>query len=583
MRNSIKAEKSALKDTFELPRYILLAFTITIFFHLCFIPSIIAQKSTCLAGNCKNGIGLRKVSSTTYPIPSPMNQTFNTVYHYYEIGEFSNAKLSGKGCRFSSLNLGEAEILNMFNSGKKFEPDNKNYFWFETGQYADGALNGSGLLIEYNTRNAKPATIQEGMFQKGYLNGNGIKIVPSNKFLSLTQDSASGKFSMLVGMQLIGNFKQGVCYDCTLTQKEFNNQEGVMKAFKISQHFINGWVLRDYESEPNTSLIKKVPLYKALYIGGYEITRLKTLESFAKIDTVDLLEGKKYIGEVDHFGKPYGFGVILFPGMYGIRYEGFVDNGVPNGYGYYESTNNEFQPFVGGNYVNNVWNGGAIFNPNTKKLDIVYKINEVPKPEYNFQHSSIISGGYTSIYFIYDEAGKIYLQNRIESGKLVNGKTLEVYVSLGQTNAEKRISRKITNNIISKSDLLIDDVIVQDGMASPVVKEIAGVFYLKNGKLVNYRTNYTVQLSKYPLSEFSTTCSVCSGSCTEAYIYQRPPEIVNSPRLEIETKAYDYTIWTTTKIVNHSYTKSFAPEKRTRLCTACNGKGKTKDILELPE
>ncbi|MBN8663418.1 MAG: hypothetical protein J0L83_02520 [Chitinophagales bacterium] len=546
---------------------------------------LMAQKTDCLEGNCKNGYGVRRVESPKNPLPGGIANTGYQMYVYYELGDFVKGKLNGKGYRFSkySYTFSDKQLIDAFRNGTSFVPDPQKYQWFEKGEYVDGLLNGKGFLIEYDTRNNIPNRIREGNFQAGLLHGTGTKFVPRGygQPLRLGKDSITGAYTLIEGKQLTGNYQKDICYDCTLVEKqEYLNKQGTMTGWRLDENFLTGWVLTDYEIPQFTITINNLPMSKALYIGGYKVTTLKSFDISARIDTVNLGGLKKYIGEVDHEGKPYGFGTIMYGGVNDSRYEGFVDDAIPNGYGYFIGNG-----IMGGEFVNGKFIKGAIFDRSdlSPRLRLLYSTNDIAVPDFNTYTREIVSGGYEDNHYAYEDSYKGYKLSRQTTGKRIDGFEKDAKVNFGFTPEERRKNRKVIDGQISFSDLLIGDVVLENGIASPVEKVIGGLYYLKNGKYVSGYSTDKVRLSKHSLSEFAVLCTVCKGSARETYMYQRSPELVRMPRLVTETVVMDYTIWKKTSTVYDEYTKTYAPEKRTRQCAACNGMGKTKDVKEMVE
>jgi hypothetical protein len=228
---------------------------------------------------------------------------------------------------------------------------------------------------------------------------------------------------------------------------------------------------------------------------------------------------------------------------------------------------------------------GAILNYNysAPRLRLLYSTNDVPVPDFNDFTQEIVSGGYTDNYFGYDEVYRIYKLTRQTSGTRKNGFDKNEKVNFGFTTEERRKNRQVVDGQIPFADLFIGDVVVVNGIASPVEKIIGGLYYLKNGKYVSGLSTDKVRLSKHTLSEFDAVCNVCKGSASETYMYQRKPELVRSPRLVTETVVMEFTVWKKTSTVYDEYTKTYAPEKRIRSCSACNGMGKIKNVKEMAE
>lgn len=568
--------------------------TFSLFLFFTLITTIVhAQfhEEKCIYGNCKNGSGIKRVTGNKYkPFPFDLSPVILTQasYFYYQVGEFKGGDLSGKGYRISPWGFKtkgtEDWLISMVKNNTAFKPDPKIYDWFETGEYSNGFLNGKGIIIEYDPRNNRPSRIRDGVFKNGMLHGKGLKMVPRGVLLTVVTDSLTGKLVMTWGRQFQGDFDNDICMNCTLTEKKDKYGEGHITGEKIQEDFLTGWVIKDFETEPYNDQIKNVPVYKALYIGGFEITRLPSLEMSSNSKTVDLGGGNTYTGEVDDKGQPFGFGTITYFGNKDLKYKGFVDNGKPQGFGYLEMEKNPYQHIIGGYYRNDVIMYGCIYKPSGEIVVELFGDKSGSKdPRFNNTLLRILDGPYSSYYYNYDNKERVYRVRRVESGERINGYEKNVYVSMGQTAEEKRKQRVVTNGSISISDLLIGDVVVIKGMASPVVNNTAGIFYLKNGKQVSSLSANKVQLSKHKETDFISNCTICSGTGQQSYTYQRPPEVVSYTRYTPRTIVGDYTIYTYQEAQITSYTKNYPPEQRVRTCDSCKGTGKLKDLKEMPE
>jgi hypothetical protein len=179
-------------------------------------------KDKCVAGNCRNGFGLLRVSTSQDPLPSTVSTSGNS-YYYYLMGEFKKGKLDGKGCRFEvPWNFGNFKPYDelygaMVKDGILPRPDSSRFWWFETGNYSDNKLNGEGFLAQYNFglygNGAK--LIRQGQFINGKLEGNGVKIFskPGQVYDTLTKNYS--KNNIEIQTVITGTYKNDVCLNGT--------------------------------------------------------------------------------------------------------------------------------------------------------------------------------------------------------------------------------------------------------------------------------------------------------------------------------------------------------------------------------
>lgn len=132
---------------------------------LC-VPSFAQRhEEKCVYGNCKNGTGILAINGNLNdkkPLPFHQVNIFqnnpSTFYYYYQLGEFKDKKLNGKGYRISSYgsftNPQTIQRLVYLLENKKLESSIKEFQWYESGLYASGVLNGNGIQIE--TENGNP-------------------------------------------------------------------------------------------------------------------------------------------------------------------------------------------------------------------------------------------------------------------------------------------------------------------------------------------------------------------------------------------------------------------------------------------
>lgn len=587
----------------------IIAVGITVIFACSAQSSFAQDKEKCLEGNCRNGYGLKKVTTTRKdPLrfdQKPLRKGLLGVpiYTYYLAGQFSGGQLNGNGYRFDlsySNTQIEEELGRLIKSNTPLVPNEKQYTWFEKGEYIDDVLNGKGYLIEYDNRNAVPIRIREGAFKDGALTGEGIKI----KFgmFGAVKDS-SGKFLFTRGKIFKGRFEKDICKECTVTEKRASG-EGSYTGKDITEYLFSGWVIKDYVvpssgvtymSEGGTrqrelyedldgyaGQANKVKPYRALFIGGVEIAKIDMTEQPVEVKKVDLGNGAVYTGECDDQGKPYGFGIIN-DGR-GNIYEGMVDNNQPNGYGLHYALVNYYRekPATGGRYVNGRLIYGAIFTQGMNATVVWGGIDD-PKAKTEFVPNmpEVYTGPFTKITYSYDEKDWTWRMSRLEKGNKVNGILTDNFVAEGKTEAERKKQRVITNGMVKLYDLVIGDIVVVDGIASPVINKSHGFIYLKNNRSLMGVTE--VKLSKYKLSDFDAACHVCSGTGTTSHTYQRKPEQVTEFFYRTEKVVGDFAILTHQVLDKRTFTKSYPPETRTQSCYTCNASGYLKNIKELKE
>ncbi|MFZ6025530.1 MAG: hypothetical protein ACOYVG_13860 [Bacteroidota bacterium] len=539
------------------------------------------KKSKCIYGNCNNGYGINKnygaAGAQAFPGKGwTSEQSWQN--DFLEIGEFKKGKLTGKGYRMCTYSSQEIKIIAAVKAGHAIVPDVTTQAWFESGTYTNGYLNGMGILIEINYWSRRPYRISEGNFENSTLNGEGIKFIPAEDGqIDIKKDSVTGKFTLVWGRQVQGKFVRDICTDCTVSEIRNGDIAGTSIGGIFHDGFLSGWVFKDYTIDSWSNKITKEKPFKALYGAGREIKRWPTTELLARKDTVKLTDGYVYTGETDDKGKPYGFGTIEWPKSIYDSYIGYVDNNKKNGWG---MQYNLGRSVFAGLFVNDVFMSGIVFMPSS---GLVLSCGDGGKtnPNYNYYLNDVLDGPYTKSIYSYDYLKRTYTLTRQESGEKVQGYQKNVWVSMGQTAAEKKRQRIITNGMIQRNDLAEGDVIVADGMAQLVISEANGNLKLKSGKPIPLVAQ--LKQSRHQPNEFATTCNVCNGSSFTTYTYQRPPETVSMPRTVFETQVLDYTIWKTTKTVYDTYTKTFPPEQRQQVCTVCNGKGKTKDVTEIAE
>lgn len=533
-----------------------------------------AHQEKCVYGNCKNGYGVKYITGnkkSPFSFVNTWSSAADNYYYYYEIGNFKNGQLSGQGFRISTPD--QSWVIQMVKNNQAITPDLNKYDWFETGEYLNGMLNGKGFLIEYKQNFAQklPYRIREGIFKNGLLEGIGTKITADeNQLLYTEYDNTAAKYKVTRGRIFQGNFVQDICTSCTMNEIRTEAETGSMSGNIIQENFFSGWFLKNYLID--NGKLKLMAPYRVLYVGGVELKRIDSAQVAVNQKTIALPGDNIYTGEVDEKGNPYGFGIMS---MYGkesdVFYEGYVDNGKPEGWGYVGDKRSASATITGGAYTNNILTYGVIFHPSTPVVIKFGSYGSKQNPDYHPGLKDILNGPYTKISYAYDFKTRRYRIEREESGFKVNGYSRDVWAGIGKTIEEKRRQRNVVNGKISISDLTIGDIIVLEDMASPVDSFMAGAYYLRNKKRVSALQTNTVQLSKHALSVFQQTCNECKGTGQISYTYQRADEQVTGYVTRTETVVMDYTIWRKTVSDPITYTKKYPPEKRVRNCEKCNG------------
>lgn len=575
-------------------KHSLLFFTIVMCIAFSHISKAQFHEEKCIYGNCKNGYGVLAIKGNNdknKPLPfhtiSILSNDPSTYYYYYMVGEFKGKKLNGKGYRMeipgSFNDQGTHKWLANIVKNNLIDSITKYCTWFEKGTYQEGVLNGKGTQI------VPKAFITEGDFVNGEPVGPTYKL-SANKdgFFEVMMDAVTHKYDLVTGRQYYGILKNNYCTNCKIIEVG-KNGKGTVIANRIHQQFMSGWVVKDYTQNEYSNKIENVVPYKALYVANLELFKLPSTEQLANVKEVKLESGAVYLGEVDKEGRPYGFGRMPLYANSNWIYEGFVDNGKPEGWGIIKlenDPNEELNPIIGGYFVNGIITSGAIFKPVNTNEKVIIKFQglaDKSKIIYDENFKDIRNGTFTKLTYSYDAKNKRWWNSRTENGEKVDGYEKNVWVSKGKTEAEKRKQRTVTNGFISITDLTVGDIVVLNGMASPVVSAAATVFFLKNKKSVSAQSALQVQLSKHKESAFYVVCTKCNGTSQETYMYQRPPAEVQTVFTRYETEVLDYTVWRKTITETKTYTKTFAPEKRVRICSLCNGKGSTHDVNEIAE
>lgn len=547
-----------------------------------------SHEEECIYGNCKNGRGVKFVKGNKKN-PFPFVKVWSPLdyYYFYEIGNFKDKALNGEGYRISYWRTDDNTknwIISQVKNNSAFTPEAQTQAWFEKGNYENGFLQGQGVLVEFDAANVSPYRIREGNFTKGTLNGDGIKITKSaDGFIKVAVEN--NLYKVITGSLFRGVFVDDLCTACTLTEYRGDVEANTIGKV-IQENFLSGWVIKDFEVNSYNNQRKKVTPYRSLYVGGIELKRMETTELSVNSKTVELPDGSSFTGELDAEGRPSGFGVLTSGSSKNPLYEGFVEDGKPNGWGYAPGNDTYgLGDVIGGYYKNGViMYGVAHTHPGIDQQVLKFgHADGKTDPRYNSNLKKNMEGPYLSQTYSYDVKTRRHVLSREESGEYVEGMKKDVWVSLGRKDEETRRQRKVENNFISISDLTVGDIVVVNGMASPVVGKTASVFNLKNGKSVSSVSAVQVQLSKHSIGEFSKSCDVCHGTAEISYTYQRPPEDVVLERYEFETEVLDYTIVKKTVKVSSTYKKTFPPQLRTRACDACSGKGLTLDVAEIPE
>ena len=561
-------------------------------FLLVFFPLLLQgqfYKEHCISGNCRNGFGLNRVSTSI----DPLNKSYSGQgsYYYYELGYFTKGKLNGRGCKFETLwNYGnfkpyDDKIEILMNENQLLKPDSSWMLWHQSGNYQNGLLEGAGLLIEWNVKEITDKVFNSytlvkktcsGNFHLGKLHGTGFLTIEQP--LSYQFDTTTHKYSsrtMIPTKIYAGRFDNWECVDCTESVLSYSGIWGETKGKNLNQSFYTGWVVKNYENlskslknSPQMVFRTTMP-YRVLLIGGIEVGQ-KTSAVNLENKKIQLSNGIEYYGEVDAEGKPFGFGILNGPEYY---YEGLVDQGLPQGTGLYKSKNPYASSIsIGGDFNRGNLLSGASYDHSRNKLIISnWGGNE---SSINLINGSIVNGNFTEYQYAYDVTLNNYKLIRQESGYANNGKMLNSQVNIGLTDADKKRQRKMVNGSVKFDEIVVGDVVVIEGLASVVEKATtSAIDLLDQRRITNNMGSTMIQLSSHKLNEFKRTCSLCNGIPIKKYMYTAPPQEVSYTYYKTETIISEYSTQTLRFPQTGTYTKKFEPVERTSYCNQCNTTG----------
>lgn len=557
------------------------------------------NKEDCLAGNCRNGFGLKKVESFyKSPIPGYLDGTY---FIYYLQGEFKGGKLNGEGQRLAiTSGVGkEAEVEFVANTKQHvlINPDSSKFYWFEKGMYADNELSGSGVRIMYdrsiyvNYIQYYKKQIFQGNFKNGKLFDEALEAEYTGKIIikdSFTRNEINkplykiyqGKFD-----REAANYDRTVCTSCTMTNTLADGSILSMTGNGINDDFFSGWVIKNFtETKSYPQKIKLVPPYRALYIGGREIYSLPGTEVATDIKKVPLSNNRVFYGEMDDKGRPFGFGKIVKVSYEEVSgkaplevasdylYEGEVNGDQPNGWGLYYHEGHYTFNSKGGFYQNGTLLYGSAYRRGMLYVEFGDKNNPDPEVEYfNEAYGDVINGPYKKWSYDFIKRGVI---SKIESGFKVNGKIISGEVSFGKTREDIRKYRVIKDGKLNFDDVLVGDIIVIDGWASPVKSiENQGALMLQDGRSIT-KSSSLIQLSKHEFYEFNGLCSYCRGEPVKMVKYTPPPTLVTGTTYRTEIYVGDYHVFTTQVPTTTTALKTYLPITRKDYCAFCNASGK---------
>ena len=547
-------------------------------------------KENCISGNCRNGFGLNRVSTSKDPLRR--SGSGSQAYYYYELGYFEKGKLNGKGTRFETFwtfgnfKIYDDKISKLMNENQILKPDSSWMNWYQAGNFENGLLEHDGLMIEWNVKDYFDAIngsytlvkkTSSGNFHLGILHGNAY--ITTEQRPTYVFDTISNKY---INQQIVpkkiysGRFENGSCEDCTESILSLSGVWGETKGKNLSKKLKTGWVIKNYE-DPSLKknaypgvFFKIMKPYKVLLIGGREVGERLSAET-SKNHKLQLPNGVEYYGEIDKDGKPFGFGILNGPVYY---YEGEVDNGVPQGTGLYQGKNSYASSIqIGGKFINGNLETGASYNSFGNKLVIGGKGN-ADQSGINLINGDVVNGTYTIYYYKFDAIFNDYIKFRDESGYAQDGKIKSNFVYAGLTDAEKLRQRTVINGSVKFSDLVVGDVIVLDGLASVIESISANAFDLLDQRRVsNSLCTNMIRLSSHKVNEFKRTCTQCNGNPIKKYMYTAPPQEVSYTYYKSETIISEYSIQTLRFPQTGTYTKKFEPVERTSYCNQCNTTG----------
>lgn len=562
---------------------------------------VYTSKEDCLSGNCKNGFGLSSVRTNRNPFPGAPDKysSAGLNYNYLLMGTFVHGKLNGKGVKIE-LDWDTKKLSNVYTSKEKqlvnafvrlteqqklLNPDTLRYEWVEQGIFKDNQLNGAGVRFVGSTYNLStshstfPLKIYQGNFQDGVLGGAGVSAEYSGELL--VKDSVTNKSIKKANYTIYhGQYQGDICMQCTMTKIDKDGTPYSMTGDAINTKFFSGWVVRNYK-QTKVVPIKLYPVepYRALFIGGREIYVMPGTEIATDLKEIVLDDNRTYLGEVDATGTPHGFGTIKSSTSYRL-YQGMVDGDHPEGYGLYFSEGKNTNNSIGGFYRNNQLVYGAAYVWSSFYIEFGNSKNPNDKVDYLESIGEVINGPYHKWTY-----GGNHELVKEETGFKVNGKTITKYVSYGKTIEDIIRQRVVTDGKINFNEVVVGDVVVVDGLASPV-ESIGnlGSLKLQDGRTI--QESYLVkqiQLSRHLLSEFTGKCTYCNGTPAKTIMYTPPPREVEVVSYRTEVVVGDYTVLTMRIPQTTRYIKTYAPEARTEYCQHCNFTGIQKITNQLKE
>lgn len=562
-------------------------------FLLIFFPLLLKSqyyKEHCVSGNCRNGFGVNRVSTSKDPFEKSVS--FFGSYHFYEVGNFHKGKLEGRGCRFDTKwNNGnfkyyDEKIKNLLGQNQIMMPDSTWMLWYHSGDYQNGFLEGTGIMIEWNAtemsyvshfKELKVKRTSSGNFHLGKLHGSAHIVIEYPATFMFDTVTYKESYKKIIPTKIYaGGFENGYCVDCTESILSLSGIWGDTKGKYLNQTLSICWAIKNYEDLSRTknissgTVFKTMNPYKILHFGdrvvGYRLRAEQT--PFHK---VQLPNGIEYYGEIDKYGKPFGFGILNGPEYY---YEGEVDKGLPQGTGLYQGKNAYASSIkIGGVFLNGNLESGASFD-NLRNKMVIGGWGNSYQSGINLINGEVVNGPYFIHYYTYDPLLYNYKLMREESGYAKNGKVKDVVVYSGLTDAEKQKQRKVINGSVKFSDLVVGDVVIIDGLAS-VVESISSyaIDLLDKRHITNGFSTAMIQLSSHKLNEFKRTCSLCNGTPIKKYMYTAPPHEVSYTYYKTETIISEYSTQTLRFPQTGTYTKKFEPVERTSYCNQCNTTG----------
>lgn len=560
-----------------------------------------------LGGNCKNGLGLVRVTTNNNSNPRWFlgwfnNGSFSHGFEFERVGyadlnENKNSMLSfANPVNVKSENLllsylkqletnAESRLLpdsTLFASVSKGNFREKSRFKSFGTYYLSYTLEGNGSRISYYHYNGRKKSIEVGRFDDNKL-VEGLRVDLSyNGNDRYEQEFAGGKLIRAINTVVSSDNSKVSGYRCS-------------QDIKFPVHFRNrdfgsetGWILSNFEyTDKFQGKIKQTEPYFALFVDGEELSsgRMPAFEP-RMCAPISINDTTTYTGEVDEKNLPSGFGILtIHKSSSYFVYQGFVRNSAPNGNGILWVGNAPEGPYYmafAGYFIDGELVNGRALNYNT----LVKVIAGGGPLNYN---RNITCFGYNKDLALINGEAHIYRYQRGPDNKVVlwaenlfkyrDGKLVSGEIVHYEPAGPYVPPRNIINSRVDCRDLRYHDIVVVDHLASPVESftqnniNIPDGVILLDGRHITFDAHPTVELSSLGIDRFITKCPSCFGSGETNFLHQDPPKEVTYRGYETRTSVGDYYEYTYTVPVEHTYMVQSPGYYLKEQCYNCHGSG----------